>query len=71
MLVDMILSNTTHTMSLITQKDFETKGGQEKIVHAIHTLEQRVYELDQKYVDLAQKESMLERDMNGYSLHDR
>lgn len=54
-------------MSFITQNDFETKAGQEKIIKAIHSLDYKVRELDQKVNDLAQRERSLERDISGHS----
>lgn len=57
-------------MALITQKDFETKAGQEKIVKVIHNLEYKVHEIDQKLHELVHKENMLERDMGGYGSQD-
>jgi len=52
-------------MHLITQRDFETKAGQQKIVQTIHTLESKVHELEQVVHKLAQKEDMLEHELQG------
>lgn len=56
-------------MQLITQHDFETKAGQQKIVMTIHNLERTVHELNQKVHDLAHKEGVLERDLQGGVTH--
>lgn len=53
-------------MILISQKDFETQSGQEKIVRTIHNLEHKVHELEGKLNELANKESPLAQDMDGY-----
>jgi hypothetical protein len=53
-------------MILITQKDFETKAGQEKIVKAIHNLEYKIHELDQGLQECQRKEDSLEGELSGY-----
>ena len=57
-------------MTLITQKDFDSRAGQEKIVQAIHTLERKIHELDQKIQTLHEKEDALQRDVAGYDTHE-
>ena len=52
-------------MALITQRDFETKAGQEKIAKVIHSLEYKVHELESRLRELAEKEIALERDVGG------
>lgn len=52
-------------MPLITQRDFETKAGQEKIVKVIHSLEARLQELDQLVRECLQEEQRLESDIVG------
>ncbi len=50
-------------MSLITERDFDTKTGQEKIVRTIHSLEQKVHSLEQKLHALTITSETLEHDM--------
>jgi len=52
-------------MHLITQRDFETKAGQQKIVRTIHSLESKVHELEQMVQTLAQEEDRLEHELQG------
>jgi len=52
-------------MHLITQRDFETKAGQQKIVQTIHTLEIKVRELQQMVHTLAHKEDILKHELQG------
>ncbi len=52
-------------MHIISQRDFETKAGQEKIIIAIHTLERKVHELEKKAQTLNQAELSLERNLQG------
>ena len=52
-------------MHVITQHDFETKAGQQKIILAIHRLESRVLELEKTVHTLAKENDMLEHDLQG------
>lgn len=53
-------------MALITYKDFETKNGRDKIVRAIHALEQKVHVLEEHMHALKEREDLLEREAGGY-----
>ncbi len=53
-------------MALITERDFETKAGQKRIIAVIHQLEVRVRELDTLVHDCLKKEDLLERDIRGF-----
>lgn len=52
-------------MHLITQHDFETKAGQQKIIQTIHALESKVHELKQIVDKLTQEEDRLENELQG------
>lgn len=52
-------------MVLITQRDFQTKAGQERVVKTIHKLESRVHDLEQKIQILKQRDTFFERDLEG------
>ena len=54
-----------NNMTLITQRDFETKAGQEKIAKTIHNLEARVHELDCLVHDCLKEEHQLESELAG------
>ena len=52
-------------MTLLTEKDFDTKAGQKRIISAIHQLEVKVRELSQLVHDCLEEECRLERDLEG------
>lgn len=52
-------------MTLLTQKDFQTKAGQEKIIRTIHQLEVKLYEIETEFKKLSQKERSIERELQG------
>lgn len=52
-------------MHLITQRDFETEAGQQKIVQTIHTLESKIHELEQVVHKLSQEADRLEHELEG------
>lgn len=52
-------------MQLLTQHDFETKVGQEKIIKSIHRLEARLHELEAEVHKLQQKDELVEQELQG------
>jgi hypothetical protein len=52
-------------MTLLTEKDFETKSGQKRIIYTIHQLEVKVRELSHLVHDCLEEEDRLERDLEG------
>jgi len=52
-------------MTLLTQRDFESKAGQERIIKTIHKLESELHQLKTTVHQLAQEEKFLERDLQG------
>jgi hypothetical protein len=50
-------------MTLLSQRDFETKVGQTKIIQTIHQLEAKIHELERVVEELAQKDKMFEKDL--------
>jgi|AntRauTorckE5430_2_1112549.scaffolds.fasta_scaffold67141_2 hypothetical protein len=50
-------------MILLSQRDFETKAGQTKIIQRIHQLEAKIHELELTVQELAQKDEMFEKDL--------
>jgi hypothetical protein len=50
-------------MKLLTQRNFETKAGQEQIISAIHNLQRRVHELENSVELLSQQEARLEHEL--------
>lgn len=52
-------------MTLISQRDFETKAGQERLVKKIHQVEVQVNELKEKIKKLERLEKAIERDLEG------
>lgn len=53
-------------MHLISQRDFETKTGQKKIIESIRSLESKVRDLEQNVQVLSERENLLEQDLQGY-----
>jgi cell division protein FtsB len=52
-------------MTLLSQHDFESRAGQEKIVKTIHALEAKIHEMEKEIHKLQQKEKMIEKDLQG------
>ena len=52
-------------MALITQHDFETKMGQQKIARTLHGLESKIHELEKQINKLKQEDKFFERDLEG------
>jgi len=52
-------------MLLLTQRDFESKAGQEKIIKNIHNLEVKLHELEIELRTLQQKDKMIEQELQG------
>ena len=52
-------------MILLSQRDFETKTGQTKIIQTIHQLEAKIHELEITVHELAQKDEMFEKDLQS------
>lgn len=50
---------------LIMPRDFETDAGKKRIISKIHRLEERVHTLNQLMHECLQRESRLERDLEG------
>lgn len=53
-------------MPLLSERDFETKEGQRRIVSAIHNLETKVHELNHLVHECLKREGRLESDLVGY-----
>ena len=52
-------------MSLLSQRDFDTKSGQEKIIRTIHSLEATLHEVELVVRKLQQKEKQTEQELRG------
>ena len=52
-------------MKLITQKDFESKEGQQKIINSIHQLERRIHNLEKETKKQSHQDDFIERDLQG------
>lgn len=52
-------------MVLLTQHDFETVAGQKRIITTIHSLEQKIVELDRLVHKCLRQEGRLEQDIEG------
>ena len=52
-------------MTLLSQHDFETKAGQEKIVKTIHALEVKIREIEIEIHKFQQKEKMIQKELQG------
>ena len=52
-------------MTLLSQHDFNSKAGQEKIITEIHRLDRKVQDLELAVRQLAQGEATIERELEG------
>jgi len=52
-------------MILLTQRDFESKAGQEKILKTIHQLEAKLHDIEIELHKLQQKEELFEHESQG------
>jgi len=50
---------------LLSQRDFETKAGQEKIIKTIHKLEAKLHEIETELRTLQQKEAQIVQELQG------
>jgi hypothetical protein len=52
-------------MLILTQRDFETVAGQERIIKSIHQLEAKVHKLELELHKLQQKDDLIDQEFQG------
>jgi len=52
-------------MTLLSQKDFDTRAGRTKIITELHLLDRKVHDLELIVKQLSQEDAAIERELQG------